>query len=133
MNNHIDNKIKAYPIWSRDNTKLLLAFIFTVIIVYIFPKLGVPQILIKLLFLLLLFIIFNSKNDIFWLSWFFIISDAPGRLFTLSSGGTIYRLPMYTLMSGISLGFNELFLIMYIIKYLSRKTKVFHYLMNTLN
>ena len=125
MNNYIDSEVKTYPIWSRDNTKLLLAFIFTVIIVYIFPKLGVPQILIKLLFLLLLFIIFNSKNDIFWLSWFFIISDAPGRLFTLSSGGTIYRLPMYTLMSGISLGFNELFLIMYIIKYLSRKTKVF--------
>lgn len=125
MNNYIDSEVKTYPIWSRDNTKLLLAFIFTVIIVYIFPKLGVPQILIKLSFLFLLFIIFNSKDDVFWISWFFVITNAPGRLFTLTSGSTIYRLPMYTLMSGVSLGFSELFLIMYMIKYLSRKTKVF--------
>jgi len=124
MNNSIDSKVKAYPIWSRDNSKLLLAFILTVIAVYIFPKLGIPQIFIKLLFLFLLFIIFHSKDDVFWLSWFFVISDAPGRLLTLTSGSTIYRLPMYTLMSGISTGFTELFLIMYIIKFYSRKTKL---------
>ena len=41
MNNYIDSKVKAYPIWSRDNSKLLLAFILTVIAVYIFPKLGI--------------------------------------------------------------------------------------------
>jgi len=124
MNNYIDSKVKAYPIWSRDNSKLLLAFILTVIAVYIFPKLGIPQIIIKLSFLFLLLIIFYSKNDVFWLSWFFVISDAPGRLFTLTSGSTIYRLPMYTLMSGVSTGFTELFLIMYIIKFLSKKTKL---------
>ena len=124
MNNSIDSKVKAYPIWSRDNSKLLLAFILTVIAVYIFPKLGIPQILIKLSFLFLLFIIFHSKDDVFWLSWVFVISDAPGRLFTLTSGSTIYRLPMYTLMSGVSTGFTELFLIMYIIKFLSKKTKL---------
>ena len=124
MNNYINSKVKAYPIWSRDNSKLLLAFILTVIAVYIFPKLGIPQILIKLSFLFLLFIIFHSKDDVFWLSWVFVISDAPGRLFTLTSGSTIYRLPMYTLMSGVSTGFTELFLIMYIIKFLSKKTKL---------
>ena len=124
MNNYINSKVKAYPIWSRDNSKLLLAFILTVIAVYIFPKLGIPQIIIKLSFLFLLLIIFYSKNDVFWLSWFFVISDAPGRLFTLTSGSTIYRLPMYTLMSGVSTGFTELFLIMYIIKFLSKKTKL---------
>ena len=124
MNNYIDSKAKAYPIWSRDNSKLLLVFIITVIAVYIFPKLGIPQILIKLSFLFLLFVIFYSKDDVFWLSWFFVISDAPGRLLTLTSGSTIYRLPMYTLMSGISTGFTELFLIMYIIKFYSRKTKL---------
>jgi len=124
MNNYINSKVKAYPIWSRDNSKLLLAFILTVIAVYIFPKLGIPQILIKLSFIFLLLIIFYSKDDVFWLSWVFVISDAPGRLFTLTSGSTIYRLPMYTLMSGVSTGFTELFLIMYIIKFLSKKTKL---------
>ena len=124
MNNYIDSKVKAYPIWSRDNSKLLLAFILTVIAVYIFPKLGIPQILIKLSFIFLLLIIFYSKDDVFWLSWVFVISDAPGRLFTLTSCSTIYRLPMYTLMSGVSTGFTELFLIMYIIKFLSKKTKL---------
>ena len=63
MNNYIDSKVKAYPIWSRDNSKLLLAFILTVIAVYIFPKLGIPQILIKLSFLFLLFIIFHLKEN----------------------------------------------------------------------
>jgi len=125
MNNYIDSKVKAYPIWSRDNSKLLLAFILTVIAVYIFPKLGIPQILIKLSFLFLLFIIFHSKDDVFWLSWFILIINGISRMFTIGTADNIYRIPMYRIMSGISLGFNELFLIMYIIKYLTKKTKVF--------
>ncbi len=123
MNNHIDNKIKAYPIWSRDNTKLLLAYIFTVIIVYIFPKLGIPQVIIKFIFLFLLFIIFFSNNDVFWLSWYILIINAISRMFMIGTADNIYRIPIYSIMSGVSLGFHELFLAMYIIKYLLMNNK----------
>ena len=114
-----------YPIWCKENTFLLIAFIFTIIVVYIFPHLGVPQLTIKLIFLFLLLIILFSQNDIFWLSWFFIIYSNPGRLFSEGYAVDIYRLPMYRIGAGSAIGFEELFLIIYIIKALIKKDK--HY------
>jgi len=116
---------KKYPIWCKENTFLLLSFIFTVIVVYIFPHFGVPQLIIKLIFLFLLLIIFFSKNDIFWLSWFFIICSNPGRLFSTGYAVDLYRLPMYRIGAGSAIAFDELFLIIYIIKAFIKKDK--HY------
>jgi len=110
-------------IWSKENSLFLLTFLLAVVAVYIFPHLGIPQIIIKVIFLLLLLVVFRSKNDVFWLAWFFIIIDAPSRLFTVGYRTTVYRLPLYSLGPGISTGFEEMFLIVYLIKFLLKKDK----------
>jgi len=120
MNTTAFNKLS---IWSKENTLFLLTFVLSVVIVYIFPHLGIPQLLIKVIFLLLLLAIFRSKNDVFWLAWFFVVINAPGRLFTVGYRTTVYRLPLYSLGPGISTGFEELFLIVYLIKFLLKKDK----------
>ena len=120
MNTTAFNKLS---IWSKENTLFLLTFLLAVVAVYIFPHLGIPQLLIKVIFLLLLLAIFRSKNDVFWLSWFFVVINAPGRLFTVGYRTTVYRLPLYSLGPGISTGFEELFLIVYLIKFLLKKDK----------
>lgn len=70
MNTTAFNKLS---IWSKENTLFLLTFVLSVVIVYIFPHLGIPQLLIKVIFLLLLLAIFRSKNDVFWLAWFLLL------------------------------------------------------------
>lgn len=120
MNTTTSNKLS---IWSKENTLFILTFLFTVVAVYIFPHLGLPQIIIKVIFLLLLLVVFRSKNDVFWLAWFFVVINAPGRLFRIGYRTTVYRLPLYSLGPGISTGFEEMFLIVYLIKFLLKKDK----------
>ncbi len=110
-------------IWSKENSLFLLTFLLAVIVVYLLPHLGLPQIIIKVIFLLLLLVVFRSKNDVFWLAWFFVVINAPGRLFGESSGRTIYRLPSYSLGPGAAIGFDELFLLIFLLKFLLKKDK----------
>jgi len=119
----MNNTTSKLSIWSKENTLFLLSFLFTVVVVYILPHLGIPQLLIKVIFLLLLLAIFRSKNDVFWLSWFFVVINAPGRLFSIGYSSTIYRLPLYRLGSGAAIGFDELFLFIYLLKFLLKKDK----------
>ena len=120
MNTITSNKLS---IWSKENTLFLLTFLFTVVVVYIFPHLGIPQLLIKVIFLLLLLAIFRSKNDVFWLAWFFVVINAPGRLFSIGYSSTIYRLPLYRLGPGAAIGFEELFFLIYLLRFLLKKDK----------
>jgi len=119
----MNNTTSKLSIWSKENTLFLLSFLFTVVVVYILPHLGIPQLLIKVIFLLLLLAIFRSKNDVFWLSWFFVVINAPGRLFSIGYSSTIYRLPLYRLGPGAAIGFDELFLFIYLLKFLLKKDK----------
>ena len=115
------NSTITYPIWSSENFRFVFSFLFTVVLVYFFPKLGVPQIVIRTVFLLLLVVIFNTRDDVFWLSLFFLIVNSPGRMFLSSSSMTVYRLPFYPIIPGVSLGFQELFLLVYIAKTIKQK------------
>ncbi len=109
---------KTLPLWTAENTRFLLSFLAAVFLVYVSPRLGFPQIIVRGAFLALLPIVFRSKDDVFWLSLFFLVMNAPGRLFLSTSGETGYRLPLYNIAPGVSLGFTELFLATYIFKYL---------------
>lgn len=100
----------------KDSLKLILVFLGTVFVVYGFPSLNVSGLITQLGFLLLIVYVFISKNDIFWLCWYFIVLDSPGRLFTETSLTGTYRLPLYNIAPGVSLGFEDIFLAMYIIK-----------------
>ena len=64
---------------------------------------------------------YRSKYDYLWLAWFFILIDAPGKLFSAQDSGWM-RMPLYSLGAGLSFEFQEVFLFMYIAKaYLSNK------------
>ena len=119
----MDANTSRLSIWSKENSLFLLTFLFTVVVVYILPHPGIPQLLIKVIFLLLLLAIFRSKNDVFWLSWFCVVINAPGRLFSIGYSSTIYRLPLYRLGPGAAISFEELFLIIYFVKFLLNKDK----------
>lgn len=79
-----------------------------------------PAMFNRLAFLVILAAAYRTRGDYVYLVWFFIINDAPGRLF---SAGTFEaaRIPLYPIMGGISISFQELFILLYIFKYLNLK------------
>lgn len=105
----------------NDTTKIIIWFLVAFILVYGLPRVGVPAIINQIAFLLLLVYIFRSKDNVLWLTWFFVILDTPGNLFASSSGSQIYRLPSYGIASGISISFQELFLATYILKMMTKR------------
>jgi hypothetical protein len=105
---------------SQNDTFLLIGLlIISFVSVY-----YLPMIVNKVVFLLILFAAYRTKLDYVYLVWFFIINNAPGRLF--SAGGLDdVRIPLYNLTAGISLSFQDLFLLLYLLKYLSLKRSDF--------
>ncbi len=112
--NIINQKLKSIlPINFLEFAELLVYLFLAFILVY---YTGVR--LNRLIFLLLLPIIWYSKRDHFWLVFFFILMERPGGLF---SGGQIddpFRLPIYTLFSGLSFSLQELYIITLLAKIL---------------
>lgn len=106
---------------NRDVAKLLAALLATVLAVYGFPRMGLPVFINQVLFLLLTLYVVRSPDDLFWLVWFFVVNDAPGRL--LIGSGTLgqYRLPVYTIMPAVSITFEEIFLLTFSIKSLIKR------------
>lgn len=76
------------------------------------------MILNRVIFLIILFSVWNTRFDYVYLVWFFIINDAPGRLFTGGGGEESLRIPIYTLGPGFSFSFQDLFILIYITKYI---------------
>lgn len=94
----------------KDTRILIILLIVSFVSVYFLPAQ-----LTRIIFLIIIFAAYHTKYDYVYLLWFFIISDAPGRLF---SGSTFdaQRIPLYSLAPGISISFEEFFLILYIVK-----------------
>jgi len=101
---------------NRDSLKMILAFLGTILVVYGFPRLGLPTVVVQGVFLLLLANIYNGKDDLLWLVWFFMISDAPGRLFTGLYQSDIYGIPGYGIIPGITLSYSDLLLLTLLVK-----------------
>jgi hypothetical protein len=96
--------------------KLIILLSISAILIYF-----VPAAISKIAFLLLLILIWFSKNDYFWYAFILLILEQPGGLF---SGGALndpYRLPIYILYPGVSFGFEELYIFIILIKPLINK------------
>jgi hypothetical protein len=98
-------------IWDKETTQLYILFIICFISVYFLP--AVPT---RVLFAGFILYIFRTKKDYFWFVLFFILDDAPGKLFSLGGREQIMRLPIYSFGIGFSFGFQELFTIAYLLK-----------------
>ena len=97
-------------IWSKENNQLLLLLLLTFLSVYFLPK-----VVNLFVFLIFLVIAYRSRADYLWLIWFFIIIDAPGLLFSAGKKGDL-RIPIYPIVQGISISFQDLFLLVYLFK-----------------
>ncbi len=96
----------------------LLFYLFVAFILVYFIGAGLN----RLLFLLVLPVVWFSKRDYFWLAFFFILMEMPGGLF---SGGELddpYRLPIYNLAPGVSFTIQELYLLVIFAKSFFRKS-----------
>ncbi len=96
----------------KDYQLLIFLCVISFISVYFMPAM-----VNRLVFLVILFAAYQTKLDYVYLVWFFIINDAPGRLFSAGAFGAV-RIPLYPVAAGISIGFQEFFLILYIYKLL---------------
>jgi hypothetical protein len=106
-------------IWDKENNQLYLLLIICFFSVY-----YLPVIITRILFAGFILFIFRTKKDYFWLVFFFILNDAPGRLFSAGTHEELMRLPIYSFGKGFSFGFQELFLIAYLLKAIFRKERL---------
>ena len=97
--------------------------LIALLLISFFSVYYLPSLINRIVFLLLLISAIRSRYDYVYLVWFFIINDAPGRLF---SGGTFdaVRIPLYPILPGVSISFQELFILFYLLKLLSLKRPV---------
>jgi hypothetical protein len=91
--------------------ELLFYLIVAFILVYF-----IPVRLNRLLFLLVLPIVWFSKKDYLWIAFFFILMEMPGGLFSGGLRDDSYRLPVYTLAPGISFALHELYIMVILAK-----------------
>lgn len=100
----------------RDLFELLFYLALAAFLIY-----NVPASLNRIFFPLFLILFYRSKNNYIWLAFFFIILEEPSGLY--SGGLTIdeLRLPAYTIMPKISIGFEQLFIITALVKTLKYK------------
>jgi len=94
----------------RDSKLLISLLLISFISVYFMPR-FVNQVV----FLVILFASWRTNLNYVYLVWFFILSDAPGRLFSATAAAGA-RLPLYNLTAGVSFSFQDLFLLVYILK-----------------
>jgi O-antigen ligase len=106
----------------KDQLRLILFYVGTILVVYGMPRLGAPDIIIQLIFLLIIVAAYKTRDDIFWFAWYFALVNAPGGLFS-SRSGVGFTIPNYYLPMGIGLGFSDLFVVMYIVKTLKTINK----------
>lgn len=75
----------------------------------------------RIVFILILYSAYKTKMDYVYFAWFFFLLDAPSMLFSASSLDVDARIPLYPIIAGISVSFQELFIIMYIFKFYERR------------
>ena len=102
-------------LWEFDLIQLVILLAVTFFSVY-----YTPPVVNRLVFLVFLPLAYRSNKDFLWLAWFFIIIDAPGRLFSATAADDL-RIPLYSLAGGVSLEFSELFLFTYLLKFFIAK------------
>ncbi|EMS77656.1 hypothetical protein [Desulfotignum phosphitoxidans] len=107
---------QAKKLYLKDFYLLIVLLFFSFFSVY-----YMPVMFNRIAFLIILVATFRTKFDYVYLVWFFIINDAPARLFSAGALDDVGRIPLYPLVSGISISFQDLFFALYIYKYLSQK------------
>lgn len=104
------NLSKKSNFFIRNGISEFIELLFYLIVAFILVY-FIPVRLNRLLFLLVLPIVWYSKRDYFWIAFFFILLEMPGGLFSGGSKEDSFRLPIYSLAPGFSFTISELFIL----------------------
>jgi hypothetical protein len=107
------HKIK---IWDKDNFYLLFILSLSSILIY-FTN---PDIA-RLGYLVFLIAAFKSKKNYVWLAFLFIIFDTPNYFYYGGAANDPTRVPLYSLGRNLSLGFQDLLMLVLFIKSLRKR------------
>lgn len=99
-----------------ENVQFLGLFVLAIFFVY-----KAPFILNQFFFIAILILTFISKKDYFWIAFFFLLIDAPGRLFAGGDITDVHRLAFYKVFAGITINFTDLYFLAMIIKLIKHK------------
>ena len=98
-----------------------LFLLFVVLGISIFFLYFLPTPLNKYSFLFLLPAVIYSKKDYFWITYIFIVLSQPGGLFYGGEADDLLRYPLFSLVEGLSFGFEEIVLLVLLYKAISQK------------
>lgn len=117
MHSNKADSINSYRMWDtvRDFASIIIVLLLSFYVVY-FTSPDVS----RLFFLLLLLLFLITRRDYFWFAYFFILAQGPGYFFADFAGSSLYRLPLYTIMSGYSATPLDLFVVLALAKALIR-------------
>jgi len=99
----------------KDFIAIVIVFVLSIYVVYF-----TSQEIAKIFFLLLLLLFLLSDKDFFWFAYFFILAQGPGYFFADLSGASLYRLPLYTFLAGMSLTPVDIFVLLAFLKALAK-------------
>jgi hypothetical protein len=115
----LENKLEI-QVFKKEAWKDMLAaagmFIFAIILVF-----YMPRIVRDASFLILFLLFWRSERDYFFFGFFFIIINTPGYFFDIFTLEARYRLPIYTILPGMSLSVIDLFVIIAFLKTIYKK------------
>lgn len=83
----------------------------------------IPVLLNRFLFFIFIYLFYKSDRDYIWLAFLFILIEGPGGLFRGGTRIDEMRLPLYTLSSGYSITFLQIFILTAFFKALKKKIK----------
>jgi len=96
--------------------QLLFLLVLSAILVY-----YTPASINRIIFLLFFIPVWYSKKDFFWFAFVLILIEAPGGLFSGGLVGDQYRLPIYNLFPKVSFSFQEVYLVIILLKGIIKK------------
>ncbi len=102
MNNNEFYSLKD-KILNNDNILAALLLLLTIGVVY-----YTPYLFSQIYFIILIYFAYQSDKNYFWIAFFFILLDAPGRLFLGGLEEDIRQIPNYTLPGGLSIAFTDI-------------------------
>jgi len=109
--------------WQIIVDALMMWVLFGLSVIFVYKT---PQILSKIFFLGLIAGFWFSRKNYFWFALFFILSQKPGTLFLDFSGLSQHRIPLFSILPGMSFSAFDLFVIVALIKALlkGKRTEV---------
>ncbi|MBN1187233.1 MAG: hypothetical protein JXB49_33450 [Bacteroidales bacterium] len=105
------SNLKLKILFQSDLVAFVLLFLVAAFFVYFLPVFFA-----RIFFFLLLLLFWRSKKNYFWFAFVFILIEQPAGFFSGGLAEDMQRLPLYTIISGVSLTVDDLFIIAALMK-----------------